>query len=130
MAAATSPAPAASPAPALAEQGPRPGASPGPGQPSAVAAASPAAAAAGPETTPAPDEGKRLEVRALRRTYIRVVRDERGSQPVFSGYASPKAEPIVVKGKRFWLKVSDRRAVEIREDGQVVHVRSANIVIN
>jgi hypothetical protein len=114
----------------LAEQGPKPENGTDPGRSPAVAAASPAATAPGPEANPAPAEGKRLEVRALRRTYIRVVRDQRGSQPVFSGYASPKAEPIVVEGKRFWLKVSDRRAVEVREDGQVVHVRSANIVID
>jgi len=121
------------PAPALAVQTPKPENSPDPGQPPAVAAASPAAGALPApvaDTSPATNEGKRLEVRALRRTYIRVVRDERSSQPVFSGYASPKAEPIVVEGKRFWLKVSDRRAVEVREDGQVVRVRSANIVIN
>jgi cytoskeletal protein RodZ len=129
-AAVASPNPVSSPAPALAEQSPQTESSPEPGRSPAVATGSPAASAPGPEPSPAPDEGKRLEVRALRRTYIRVVRDERGSQPVFSGYASPKAEPIVVKGKRFWLKVSDRRAVEVREDGQVVRVRSANTVIN
>jgi cytoskeleton protein RodZ len=129
-AAAMSPGPASSPAAALAEQSPKPENSPDPGRPPAVAAGGPAATAPGPEASPAPGEGKRLEVRALRRTYIRVVRDKRSSQPVFSGYASPKAEPIVVEGKRFWLKVSDRRAVEVREDGQVVHVRSGNIVID
>jgi cytoskeletal protein RodZ len=126
--AAISPSPAASPAPALAEQGPKPENSPEPGRSPAVAAAGLAATA--PDASPTPVEGKRLEVRALRRTYIRVVRDQRGSQPVFSGYASPKAEPIVVEGKRFWLKVSDRRAVEVREDGQVVRVRSTNTVID
>lgn len=128
--AAVSPDPASSPAPALAEQGLKPDTSPDAGRPPAVASASPAAAGPGPEAIPTPGEGKRLEVRALRRTYIRVVRDQRGSQPVFSGYASPKAEPIVVEGKRFWLKVSDRRAVEVREDGQVVRVRSTNTVID
>jgi cytoskeletal protein RodZ len=129
-AAGMSPSPASSSAPALAEQSPKPENGPDAGRPPAVAAGSPAAPASGPEASPTSGEGKRLEVRALRRTYIRVVRNERGSQPVFSGYASPKAEPIVVEGKRFWLKVSDRRAVEVREDGQVVRVRSANTVIN
>jgi len=107
-------------------------------------AGSPTAAAtptASPVTEETPDSlvassgedaltGKKLEVRALRRTYIRVVRDQRRSHPVFSGYASPKAEPIVVQGKRFWLKVSDRRAVEVREDGQLVRGKTPDIVIN
>jgi hypothetical protein len=125
----TSPGPVSSPAPALADQGPKPENGPDPARSPAAAAAS-STTVPGPETSLAPVEGKRLEVRALRRTYIRVVRDQRGSQPVFSGYASPKADPIVVEGKRFWLKVSDRRAVEVREDGQVVRVRSTNTVIN
>ncbi|HEY0792348.1 MAG TPA: helix-turn-helix domain-containing protein [Chthoniobacterales bacterium] len=99
------------------------------------------AAAASPLTEDTPDSliasgpdgaaaAKKLEVRALRRTYIRVVRDQRSSHPVFSGYASPQAEPIVVQGKRFWLKVSDRRAVEVREDGQLVRGKTPDIVIN
>lgn len=113
-----------SPAPALAQQ------SADAPAPAPTAPIEPAEPAPGPESEQTPPDGKRLEVRALRRTYIRVVRDERGSEPVFSGYASPKAEPIVVKGKRFWLKVSDRRAVEVRENGQLVRGHSSNVVIN
>ncbi|MBV9489676.1 MAG: helix-turn-helix domain-containing protein [Verrucomicrobia bacterium] len=121
--------------PVLTEVSATPAVAPAPdGHDSSTGTATPAPAAsatpAGVSAESTPPDGKRLEVRALRRTYIRVVRDERGSEPVFSGYTSPKAEPIVVKGKRFWLKVSDRRAIEVRENGQIVRGHSPNIVIN
>ncbi len=110
--------------------------------PSSAATDAPAIATAAPETAGAlgprdvdepalaGKDGKRLEVRALKRAYVRVVRDKRHSEPVFSGYTSPDANPIIVEGQRFWLKVSDRRAVEVREDGQVVKGKTASVVIN
>jgi hypothetical protein len=49
---------------------------------------------------------------------------------VFEGYAAPDSSPIVVEGKRFWVHVSEKGAVEVREDGQPVLGTSANIVIN
>ena len=73
---------------------------------------------------------KKLEVRILKRTYVKVTKDEEGAQPVFEGYAAPDSGPIVVEGKRFWVHVSEKGAVEVREDGQPVLGTSANIVIN
>jgi cytoskeletal protein RodZ len=73
---------------------------------------------------------KKLEVRVLKRTYVKVTKDEEGAQPVFEGYAAPDSSPIVVEGKRFWVHVSEKGAVEVREDGQPVLGTSPNIVIN
>ena len=73
---------------------------------------------------------KKLEVRVLRRTYVKVTKDEEGAQPVFEGYAAPDSSPIVAEGKRFWVHVSEKGAVEVREDGQPVLGTSADIVIN
>jgi hypothetical protein len=36
----------------------------------------------------------------------------------------------VVAGKRFWVHVLDKGAVEVRKDGQVVPSDSGDIVIN
>ena len=73
---------------------------------------------------------KKLEVRVLRKTYVKVTKDEEGAQPVFEGYAAPDSSPIVVEGKRFWVHASEKGAVEVREDGQPVLGTSANVVIN
>jgi cytoskeletal protein RodZ len=73
---------------------------------------------------------KKLEVRVIRKTYVKVTKDEEGTQPVFEGYAGPESQPIVVEGKRFWIHVVDKDAVELREDGQLVSGGSNDIVIN
>ena len=73
---------------------------------------------------------KKLEVRVIRRTYVKVTKDEEGTQPVFDGFAGPDSRPIVVQGKRFWVHVLDKGAVEVREDGQLVPGNSGDIVID
>jgi cytoskeletal protein RodZ len=73
---------------------------------------------------------KKLEVRILKRTYVKVTKDQEGAQPVFEGFAGPDSRPIVVAGKRFWVHVLDKGAIEVRKDGQVVPSNSDDIVIN
>jgi cytoskeletal protein RodZ len=73
---------------------------------------------------------KKLEVRVIRRTYVKVTKDEEGTQPVFEGIAAPDGRPIVVEGKRFWVHARDKGAVEVREDGQLVPGNSGDIVID
>ena len=73
---------------------------------------------------------KKLEVRILKRTYVKVTKDQEGAQPVFEGFAGPESRPIVVAGKRFWVHVLDKGAVEVRKDGQLVPSNSGDIVIN
>ena len=67
---------------------------------------------------------------SLKRTYVKVTKDEEGTQPVFEGIAAPDSRPIIVEGKRFWVHVSDKGAVEVRKDGQLVLGNSDDIVIN
>ena len=73
---------------------------------------------------------KKLEVRVLKRTYVKVTKDQEGTQPVFEGVAAPDARPIIVEGKRFWVHVSEKGAVEVRKDGQLVLSSSDDLVIN
>ena len=83
-----------------------------------------------PETALSSLPEKKLEVRVIRKTYVKVTKDKEGTQPVFEGYAGPESQPIVVEGKRFWIHVVDKGAVELREDGQLVSGGSNDIVIN
>jgi cytoskeletal protein RodZ len=72
----------------------------------------------------------KLEVRVLKRTYVKVTKDEEDAQPVFDGFVAPDSRPIVVEGKRFWVHVSDKGAVEVRKDGQLIPGSSEDVVIN
>ena len=72
----------------------------------------------------------KLELRALKRTWVKVTKDEERSEPVFDGFAAPEDQPIVVEGKRFWLKIQDKGAVEVRKNGQRVLNSSDGVVID
>jgi transcriptional regulator with XRE-family HTH domain len=79
---------------------------------------------AAPEPTASPDLStlpeKKLEVGVLRRAWLKVTTDERGTQPVFEGSVGPQSRPIVIGGKRFWVQVLDKGAIEVRKEGQLV----------
>ena len=72
---------------------------------------------------------KKLEVRVLKRTWVKVTKDTEGTQPVFEGFTGPDNRPIVVEGKRFWVNVLDKGAIEVRKDGQLVVNNSEDLVI-
>jgi cytoskeletal protein RodZ len=87
-----------------------------------------------PDESPAPglatEPQTKLELRVLKRTWVKVTKDEEGSEPVFDGFAAPEDQPIVVEGKRFWVKVQDKGAVEVRKNGQRVLNSSDGVVID
>jgi cytoskeletal protein RodZ len=81
-----------------------------------------------PDLTTGPQT--KLELRVLKRTWVKVTKDEEDSEPVFDGFAGPEDQPIVVEGKRFWVKIHDKGAVEVRKNGQRVLNSSGDIVID
>jgi cytoskeletal protein RodZ len=103
------------------------------GQPSPSEAtdASPSeTASTNPSQVPATEPQTRLELRVLKRTWVKITKDEEGSQPVFDGPAAPEDQPIVVEGKRFWVRIQDKGAVEVRKNGQRVLNSSNDVVID
>ena len=97
--------------------------------PSEETSASPSEAAS-PSPVPASEPQTRLELRVLKRTWVKITKDEEGSEPVFDGPAAPEGQPIVVEGKRFWVRVQDKGAVEVRKNGQRVLNSSNDVVID
>lgn len=107
--------------------------------PSGAASASPSeatggspsgAASASPSPVLATEPQARLELRVLKRTWVKVTKDQEGSEPVFDGPAAPEDQPIVVEGKRFWVRIQDKGAVEVRKNGQRVLNSSDDVVID
>jgi cytoskeletal protein RodZ len=70
-----------------------------------------------------------LEIQVRERTWLRVTRDSEKSEPVYDGFTSPKQSPIVVEGARFWIKVLNPGAVQIRKNGQLVSDFQNGVVI-
>jgi len=88
------------------------------------------AASASPSPVPTTGPQTRLELRVLKRTWVKITKDEEGSEPVFDGPAAPEDQPIVVQGKRFWVRIQDRGAVEVRKNGQRVLNSSNGVVLD
>ena len=78
-------------------------------------------------TSTAPPQ--KLEIKVKERTWLRVTKDQEGSEPVFNGFIGPSSPAIVIQGKRFWLKALDKSALELRKNGQAVNGQDGDIVI-
>jgi cytoskeletal protein RodZ len=70
-----------------------------------------------------------LEIRVRERTWLRVTKDRQNAEPIYNDFIGPHSPPIVVQGKRFWLKLPDKNTLELRKNGQTVAGPESNIVI-
>jgi cytoskeletal protein RodZ len=70
-----------------------------------------------------------LEIRVRERTWLRVTKDKPNAEPIYNDFISPRSPPIVVQGRRFWLKLPDKNALELRKNGQTVAAPDSSIVI-
>ena len=70
-----------------------------------------------------------LEIRVRERTWLRVTKDKQNGEPIYNDFIGPRSPPIVVQGKRFWLKLPDKNALELRKNGQAVDGPDNTIVI-
>jgi cytoskeletal protein RodZ len=91
-----------------------------PGEDVAQTNASPASTATAMDT---------LEIRVRERTWLRVTKDKPNAEPIYNDFISPRSPPIVIQGRRFWLKLPDKNALELRKNGQTVAAPDSSIVI-
>jgi cytoskeletal protein RodZ len=86
-------------------------------------------AQASPAPTSSAEDVETLEIRVRERTWLRVTKDKQNGEPIYNDFISPRSPPIVVQGKRFWLKLPDKNALELRKNGQAVAGPDNTIVI-
>jgi cytoskeletal protein RodZ len=70
-----------------------------------------------------------LEIQVRERTWLRIIRDTEKSEPIYDGFTGPRQSPIVVQGNRFWIKVLNPDAVQIRKNGQLLSDFRNGVVI-
>jgi cytoskeletal protein RodZ len=70
-----------------------------------------------------------LEIRVRERTWLRVTKDRQNAEPIYNDFIGPRSPPIVIQGKRFWLRLPDKNALELRKNGQPVAGPDSSIVI-
>ena len=62
----------------------------------------------------APKEPLReVTIRVTKKTKVRIVRDESGSQPVYNDWLTPGMPPLTFRGRHFWIKAGNRQAVKV-----------------
>ncbi len=71
----------------------------------------------------------RMEIRPLKKTYIKVVIDNNNSKPAFERWISPNDGPVQFEGQHFAVRVLDRDAVQIRKNGKRVSDDDADVTI-
>jgi cytoskeletal protein RodZ len=86
-----------------------------PVRPEEVAAAQAQNAAAADVNAP-----NRVDIKPLKKTYMRVTIDDDPSKPAFERWVSPSDGTVEFRGHRFSVTVLDRDAVQIRKNGKIV----------
>ncbi|MEP6937417.1 MAG: helix-turn-helix domain-containing protein [Chthoniobacterales bacterium] len=71
----------------------------------------------------------RVEIRPLRKTYIKVVLDNDDANPVFERWISPADGARQFRGEHVSIRVLDRDAVEIRKNGKPITRADADVSI-
>jgi cytoskeletal protein RodZ len=82
-----------------------------------------------PSPVSSAEDVETLEIRVRERTWLRVTKDKQNGEPIYNDFISPHSPPIVVQGRRFWLKLPDKNALELRKNGQTVAGPDNTIVI-
>ena len=70
----------------------------------------------------------RVEIRPLRKTFVRVVVDNHGLKPAIDRWINPSDGPVMLRGQHFSIHV-DRDAVEITKDGKPLSSNDPNVTI-
>jgi cytoskeletal protein RodZ len=62
----------------------------------------------------------RVDIRPLKKTYIKVVVDDAATSPAFERWISPSDGPVEFHGQHFAVRILDRDAVQIKKNGKPV----------
>lgn len=71
----------------------------------------------------------RVDIKPLKKTYIKVVVDSETEKPAFERWISPADGTVEFRGQHIAVRVLDRDAVQIRKNGNVVAENDADVTI-
>ena len=87
------------------------------------------AALAGNNATNTTGGENRVDIKPLRKTYMKVTVDDDPTQPTFERWISPADGVVEFHGHRISVRVLDREAVQIRKNGKIVSNSDADLRI-
>jgi cytoskeletal protein RodZ len=71
----------------------------------------------------------RIDIRPLKKTYVKVVVDNEATTPAFERWISPSDGTVEFRGQRISVRVLDRDAVQIKKNGKLVTENDADITV-
>ena len=71
----------------------------------------------------------RVEIRPLRKTYVKVVVDNDDQNPIFERWISASESSVKFTGQHVAIRVLDRDAVEIKKNGKRITSGDAEVTI-
>jgi cytoskeletal protein RodZ len=89
-----------------------------------------AATATKETSTPAESAGpNRVDIRPLKKTYVKVVIDNETATPAFERWISPADGTVEFRGQHIAVRVLDRDAIQIKKNGKVVTENDDDITV-
>jgi cytoskeleton protein RodZ len=70
---------------------------------------------------------KRLEVRPVRKTFVRVVVEKDGRRQVYEQWVSPEDRPLLFEGERFTVHALEPDSVQLRKNGKRISEDDADV---
>ena len=62
---------------------------------------------------------REVTIRVTKRTKLKIIRDDANSEPIFEGTRSSGMAPLTFRGRHFWIKAPDRKAVKVSIAGGI-----------
>jgi hypothetical protein len=84
-----------------------------------------------PPTTQTPPPGgvNEVTVEALKKTWVKICRDDPNSPPIFMDYIYPKAGALKLRGARFYIEARDPAGIQVQKNGTPIAYQSPGIVV-
>jgi cytoskeleton protein RodZ len=88
-------------------------------------------AAAGTAASPAGEAAgaNRVDIRPLKKTYLKVVVDNGTEQPAFERWVSPSDGTVEFRGQHIAVRVLDRDAIQIKKNGKVLTEEDEDVTV-
>jgi len=65
----------------------------------------------------------------VKKTWVKICRDDPNSPPIFMDYVYPKAGALKLRGARFYIESRDPAAIQIQKNGAPVVYQSPGIIV-
>ena len=87
-------------------------------------------AATGMASSPATETAaNRVDIRPLKKTYLKVVVDNATEQPAFERWVSPADGTVEFRGQHIAVRVLDRDAIQVKKNGKILNDEDEDVTV-